>query len=83
MHAYSIDSMGVLWIWRTGARIPKEGWLFLDLDGGENSCRTEEENQERCIRLCVLIVEKNVKFHSSLMAVDRYIVESAIPSEDH
>lgn len=42
----------------------------------------EEENREKCIRLYVLIVEKNAKFHSSLMAVDRYIVESAILSED-
>ena len=43
----------------------------------------EEENQEKCIRLYVLIVEKNAKFHSSLMAADRYVVESAILSEDH
>ncbi len=34
--------------------------------------------QELCIRLLVLTVEKNVKYHSSLQKEDRSTVENAI-----
>jgi len=39
--------------------------------------------QEQCIRLFVLTVEKNVKYHSSQQREGRSIVENAIKNTDH
>ena len=42
----------------------------------------EKENQEKCIRQFVLIVAKNVKFHSNLTEADQYTAENAMQRED-
>jgi hypothetical protein len=39
--------------------------------------------KEKCIRQFVLIVEKTVKFHSSLTRADLFTVENATRNEDH
>jgi hypothetical protein len=39
--------------------------------------------RKKCIRQSVLIVEKTVKFHSSLIQADLFTVEIAIRKEDH
>ena len=39
--------------------------------------------QEQCIRLLVLIVETNVKYHSSPRKDDRSTVENVIKNIDH
>jgi hypothetical protein len=38
---------------------------------------------ERCIRQSVLIVSKNVKFHSSLTETGQFTAENAFQNEDH
>ncbi len=37
--------------------------------------------EERCTRQSALNVEKNVKYHSSLMELDQYTAESVIKRE--
>ena len=44
-------------------------------------CRIEIT--EKCIKQSVLNVEKNVKFHSSLILAGRFIAENAIATKDH
>ena len=42
----------------------------------------EGENQEKCIRQCVLSVARNVKFRSNLTEADPYTAENAMQRED-
>ena len=39
--------------------------------------------RKKCIRQSVLIVERNVKYHSSPMVADPYTAENVILNEDH
>jgi hypothetical protein len=41
------------------------------------------DHLEKCTMQSVLNVDKNVKFHSSLMEEDQFTVESVMLNEDH